>query len=216
MLTIRHFFLAITLALAAGCATLNINNDYRLNEQSGEGLVVVSLSYEGLARDDSPSWSYHRLGSKENLRVFARAVRVPLDWESPPGRLAVFALPAGRYEFYRCEFAGLSSGTNRLVWRTAKNGVVTPNNPSYAGFDTPNYTAIKAEPFIVRFEVIAGKAIYLGNLHLLWNEDERKGRVTLRDTSERDLSLLQQRFPQIERRQIVMATPHVSLKAVSP
>lgn len=211
----RFLFLTVVIFLHS-CATLNINNDYRLNEQSGDGLVVVSLSYEGLAREDSPSWSYHRLGSKENLRIFARAVRVPLDWESPPGRLAVFALPAGNYEFYRCEFAGLSPGTSHLVWRAGKNGLVTSNNPSYAGFDTPDYTAIKAEPFVVRFEVTAGKAIYLGNLHLLWNEDERKGRVTLRDTSERDLSLLQQRFPQIERRQIVMAAPPVSLKAVSP
>jgi hypothetical protein len=203
MVTIRHLFLAIFLALASGCATLNINNDYRLNEQSGEGLVVVSLSYEGLAREDSPSWSYHRLGSDENLRIFARAARVPLDWEAPPGRLAVFALPAGRYEFYRCEFAGLSSRTNRLVWRTGNNGAVTPNNPSYAGFDAPNYTAIKAEPFVVRFEVSAGKATYLGNLHLVWDENERNGRVTVRDTSERDLSLLQQRFPQVERHHLL-------------
>ncbi|HSD83761.1 MAG TPA: hypothetical protein VLG46_07885 [Anaerolineae bacterium] len=174
-----------------------------LDAQSGEGLVVMSLTYEGLAREDSPSWSYHRLGSEKNLRIFTRAARVPLDWESPPGRLAVFALPTGRYEFYRCEFAGLSPGTNRHVWRTGKNGVVTPNNPSYSGFDTPSYTAIKAEPFVIRFEVSAGKVIYIGNLHLLWNEDERKGRVTLRDSSQRDLLLLQQKFPQIERHQII-------------
>jgi hypothetical protein len=213
-LTYVIVFLMLGVSFLYSCATLNINNDYWLSEQNGEGLVVVSLSYEGLAREDSPSWSYHCLGSDENLRIYARAARVPLDWESPPGRLAVFALPAGSYEFYRCEFAGLSSRTNRLVWRTGKSGAVTPNNPDYAGFDTPSYTAIKAEPFIVRFEVSAGKAVYLGNLHLLWNEDERKGRVTVRDTSERDLSLLQQKFPQIERRQIdVAALPASSRKA---
>lgn len=187
----------LTAVLLSACATRNVDPDYRLDGDKAEGVVVVSLTYEGLDRRDSPSWSYRRLDAEGGNRIFARSLRSQLDWEAPPGRLAVFALPPGSYEFYRCEFAGLA-GQAQPTWSTGRDGVITANNPWFAGFNTPDYTARKAEAYSVKFEVAAGKAIYLGNLHLTWRGPPHTGTVSVLDRAERDLGLLRTKYPNLE------------------
>jgi len=185
----------------AACAGVNVPDNYTLDEQTREGLLVVSVSGEGLRKEEAPVWHYHRSDGAGKGEIITGYLREPLDWTDPPGRLVYIALAPGRYEFNEAGFARQVSPTT-TYWTTGAGGVATPNNPNYAGFNTAQYASLKAEPFSVPFEIVPGKATYLGNLHFVWNEAERKGSVVLLSRAERDLALLKQRLPNIQSSQI--------------
>ena len=196
----RSGLLGLVLLLAA-CASVNVNHDYTLGETSKEGLLVVSVSGEGLAKGGMPVWLYRRSDGTAKGEIITGYLREPLDWNDPPGRLAYIALAPGYYEFYEAGFARQTSPA-ATYWTTGKDGIATANNPYYAGFNTAQYASLNAEPFSVPFEVLPGQATYLGNLHFVWDEAERKGKVVRLNRAERDLALLQQRLPNLQLIQI--------------
>jgi hypothetical protein len=188
-------------AFLAACASVNVSQDYTLGQTNKEGLLVVSVSGEGLAKGETPVWHYRRDDGAGKGEIITGYLREPLDWNDPPGRLAYIALAPGRYEFYEAEFARQASPAT-TYWTTGRGGIATASNSSYAGFNTAQYASLDAEPFSVPFEVLPGQATYLGNLHFVWNEGERKGKVVLVNRAERDLALLQRRLPNIQLNQI--------------
>ena len=192
-----------TVLLLSACATPNVDKDYSLDTRPDEGLAVVSISFEGLGAEISPVWEYRRLDGDVRGKLFTSA-RNPLDWNAPPGRLAAFALPTGRYEFYRCRFVR-SSGDGGMSWHAGDSGGVTAANPWYSGLNAGTYDELTADPFAVRFEVIAGKATYLGNLHLHWRLLENRGEVQVRNEAERDIRLLRTRYPGLRSDQVTVS-----------
>lgn len=194
-------WIVISALFLTACATVNVARDFTLTEASKEGLLVVSVSGQGLATGETPVWMYRSSDGTGKGEIITGYLRQPLDWNDPPGRLAYVSLAPGRYEFYKAGFARQASPA-RSYWTIGKDGIATANNPSYAGFNTAQYASLDAEPFSVPFEIVAGKATYLGNLHFNWDETTSKGRVTLLNRAERDLALLQQRLPNIRPNQI--------------
>lgn len=200
----KFLILGVVLSLV-GCATTNVGRSYTLTDNSGEGLAVASLSYAGLGDSETPTCYFRRVGSEETRSLMLNTLPLPLDWKSPPGALVYFALPAGRYEFFRCGLTRTSASAPS--WHIGKGGVPTNADPNYAGFDSVRYpsNAIYAKPFSIPFEILSGKATYAGNLHftarIIGSE------VVLFDRSERDLSLLRQRLPQLRAEQIRIAIP---------
>ena len=194
------------MAMLSGCATFSVPSGYTLQDKNDEGLAVVSLSYEGLASNEAPTWRYRRLDGEGTAHLMNKWVWEPLDWESPPGRLACFSLPPGQYEFFESGFSRASGGGG-MTWTIGPGGVPTNSNPYYAGFNQPTYTGFNAEPFSVKFEIKPGKATYIGSLHFVWQELGRRGTVTLRDESVRDLALLRERLPRIDSAEIENVAP---------
>jgi len=189
----RLLFTATALLISA-CATLNVDRDFSLDLNRSEGLAVVSLSFEGLVPAEGPAWRYRRLDNEGDGFVLTHTTQQPLDWESPPGRLAYFALPPGHYEFYQCGFARVR-GSGSQYWTISPGGAPTNTNSWYSSFNTPTYDNYKAEPFSVKFEIRPGRATYVGNLHLVWQENRKRGEVQVHDRAERDIDLLKQRLP---------------------
>ena len=182
----------------SGCTTFNVSSHYTLNDETNEGLVVVSLSYEGLEKSVSPSCEYRDIKS-DGARlgyVTAHNLREGLDWSLPLGRLSYFALPSGRYEFFHCSFAR-QTGSGVPYWTTGPVGVATNADPLYAGFNLPTYKLFEAERFSAPFEILPGKTTYVGNLHLVWIEATQSGEVKILDRRQRDFALLHERFPNL-------------------
>lgn len=201
MINMKHQpFFTVALLLTA-CATANIDSSYTLAEKKEEGLVVLSLSHEGIQPGERTVWLYRKMAGTVKDRVLSSDLRDALDWENPEGRLVYFSLPPGYYEFYGAGF--VRAGANPTPsWHIGAGGAATANNPWYAGFDSVRYADLDSEPFSIPFEIKAGKATYLGNLHFVWDEAERKGKVVVFDRAERDLPLFQQRLPNIQPSQI--------------
>lgn len=206
------------MALLSSCATINVDRDYTLDPNRPEGLAVVSLSFEGLVPAESPTWRYRRLDDGGEGYVQTNNARMPLDWDLPPGRLAYFALSPGNYEFYQSGFARVRSGGGQY-WSIGAGGVPTNSNPWHSGFNSPTYDNFKAESFSVKFEIRPGMATYIGNLHLFWQENRKRGEVQVRDRTERDIDLLKMRVPGLlkpgdnlaqQRRPSEIMTPNVS------
>lgn len=206
MLSARLVVAVIAGGSLSACATFSVPGTYTLHDKSNEGLAVASLSFEGLGPNEAPTWSYRRLDAEGRAHLMNKWVWEPLDWDSPPGRLAYFVLSPGQYEFYESGFSRASGGGG-MTWTIGPGGVPTNSNPHYAGFNQPTYTGFNAEPFSVKFEIKPGKATYIGSLHFVWQELGRRGTVTLRDESVRDLALLRERLPRIDSAEIENVAP---------
>ncbi len=194
----RKIGVLVLLSYLSACATFSVSSFYTLKDKTTEGLAVVSLSFEGLGLQEAPVWRYRRVDGKHDGELITRWAWEPLDWVSPPGRLAYFALPPGQYEFFESGFSRITGGGG-ITWTIGPGGIPTNSNPYYAGFNQPASTRLSSEPFSVKFEIKAGTASYIGNLHFVWREAERKGIVTVHDESGRDLALLLERLPRVDR-----------------
>lgn len=189
--------LVAVVTLLTACATPNVGRDYAPDGRENEGLVVLSLSHEGIDEGERVNWHYRSLDGSVGDRLLSSNLRDPLDWRDPQGRLAFFTLPPGKYEFYRAEF--LRQSANGVpAWSIGAGGAPTNSNPYSAGFNAVRHASFSARPFSVPFEVVGGKAIYLGNLHLVWSDQAGNGKAVVMDRAARDLGLLRERLPNIE------------------
>ena len=196
----------IAVLFLAACTSFNVGNNYTLDGKTQEGLAVVSLSYEGIGSGISAKCEYRDTANAEATGyIMADTRREPADWHSPTGRLAYFSLTPGRYEFFRCGFARQTGGGGQY-WSVGPNGVPTNNNPAYSALTVPVYAGFDGEPFSARFEILPGRATYVGNLHFVWNEVQQRGRVIVTDRSDRDLALVLQRLPKLRPEQIKKVT----------
>lgn len=205
----RCAVLTLLAGLLAACATPNVPSDYHLSDNTEEGLVAVALSFEGTGYWANPMWEYRSLGGGPSGTLMTRMRGVPDNWNfESGGRLAVFALPPGRYEFYQCRFSRPSGGGG-MGWTVGGSGGVTMSNPTYSGLNAPTYDRFVANPFSVKFDVLAGKLTYVGELHLRWyytSEAKGTGEVRVSDHVGRDVPLLQSGLPKLEPGQILSGT----------
>ncbi len=180
-LSVLGILLLVTLG---GCSTIpsNVGPDYMMAAGSDKGLLVMSLTYSG------------ECGFSHFVRMRAKGKRTtmlipfedhsswtydkrecPLPKERFAGRLAVLELPVGEYEI---------DGYYSLTVRD-----------KYYPDETP--------PLIVNIQ--AGKASYLGNIHLHVG-DTIYTRVTS-EKSDRDMDLLLKQYPRVDQRMVQESAP---------
>ena len=183
--------LAVPIVILSACSTSNIDPDYRL-EGDEDGLVIVSISRSGLGQFDM---TLHLQGVDSDRLGYLefKDSSEPMAWDSPcrvglspdllgqkdcTGRLAVFEMPGGEYEFHRLRAYAVYHGSR--IW---------------------NITA----DFSAKFMVIPGRATYLGNLHFLFPDEFNSAagidtyHPLVRDMEERDIRLFEKHYPHIFR-----------------
>jgi hypothetical protein len=174
----------LALALASACATTEQAATSTRLTGNPNGLLIVSLTI-------TPSlghplhWDLHAESNPDSRlkRLVAYAGTSDEDWSRPPkshvmgGRLIVQELPPGTYRL-----------------RSWEHTVMT---------DTRRFTTYRPKfllPF--RFRVEAGRAVYIGNLHLHAEWKAQKYPLRVFDARERDLALFRQRYAGIGAEQI--------------
>lgn len=175
---LRGAIATIMLIALSACATKNIDRDYALDDASGKGVVIGSITYSGFYAGYGV---YYRKigGGPEGHFQFGQAMIMfpPLekdDIRAPGLRGDVFAaeLPAGDYEIYR--------------WQVDSGYVhVRPRNP-----------------FTVQYHIEPGKSVYLGNFHFQRRAKMLGGTVTgamltYKDEAERDLKIFAAKYPKL-------------------
>ncbi|TWC41295.1 hypothetical protein FBY03_10240 [Pseudomonas sp. SJZ079] len=181
----RTGFLIVAALLLCGCATPNIGSNYRLDETSGRGLVIGSVTYQG--RLSEYKMFYRPMPTGKAAFFKAGQGQVPpfphndFATAGATGELFSAELPAGRYEFFG--------------WGIHSGGAGTQST----------------EPFSIEFVVTPGRPIYLGNFHFA---QERSLGLTVtgatvyhRLQTERDLARFKNSYPQLAEHQIEVLTP---------
>jgi len=166
--------LALGSVLLSGCAK-EVGGDYALDEGKNTGVMVASLTRSGLGAGFNLFVRLRGVGHRYDSRVAVTDAFVSSDWGCPfalriaeheaCGRLAVVELQAGEYEFYAWEG---SSGNTRIK---------------------------SQQPFSKRFRITAGKAVYIGNMHLAVESYSYGVRVS--DMRDRDLPLFHSKNPKV-------------------
>jgi len=200
MKTLNRIKLSMAILLSVlvlQCGAKNVGKDYSLDDSQAKGLLVVSLTRSG-ALGPKVNAYFRDVNNQRGFHLDV-APSFGLDWKGPPidevrkyreipkdnprGRLAVLELPEGEYEFYQW----MGHFSNRRFW-TTKN-------------------------FDKRFKVIAGKAVYIGNINAHF---EQTGSVLvpfrfpfellteITDECDRDLKLFHQRCPKITPDQVMV------------
>lgn len=170
-------------------ACQNVPTYNYLDATKGKGFVVISVTVSGEPID---TLSVYWRGVDNNYKGSIAGTNIFLkdDWNESNswdritednfhGRLAVIELPQGEYEFYA----------------------------HVAQLDFKEVSKIDTEDneYSKRFEVIAGKAVYVGNMHFSFEKKHKGGfafwgylwKMEIDDMQERDLTLFYQRNPKI-------------------
>jgi len=198
--------------LLGGCAMplalpmkSSLYKDYSLDDKKEMGIVIVSLTRSGYGGYRM----YLMFRALENEfkgatgNVYLKQQFKSLDWECPKylfkpkdipeenpcGRLAVFELPQGEYEFY--SWRGSMASGKYTEWIEAPGG----------GFSK-------------KFSVIAGKGVYIGNMHIslrykmlegrLFPYRDYRYRLETSDMRERDLLLFYSKHPLVTPDKVVI------------
>ena len=161
----------------SGCMVKNVAEDYSLDDTKGKGVAVVSLTRSGVADITAMSVNLRGVDNNHRAIVPVTAAGASSDYwkcpwfggipeDEPCGHLAILELPQGEYEFHSWQAGGLM-------------GKTTPTRE-----------------FSIRFKVIPGKAVYLGNIHFSFPFGFRCTR-RITDMRGRDLHLLYLKNPNI-------------------
>lgn len=166
--------LAVFLPLLAACVTVATSRNYRVERESGRGLVVLSLTQPS----GTIKWMYRNLKSGKGIKglneEFISTKGLPkhqlIRYEDGT-ILYPFELAAGDYEFYR--------------WTT----------PEFGRY------AETVDDFSVKFHVVAGQVTYIGNLELRLLP-RNKFTLIVTDMDDRDVSELTKVYKAISREQV--------------
>ncbi len=178
----RGLLLAATLLVLTGCATRDIPPSYQLSPNSGRGVVLVSLTYNG-AETGPMNYLVRHLGTNAVTSIpvahpdAQKAYRLPSGkWTPPSGSVADTSLSG------RVAAVELAAGEYRVDgWRMTLG----------------NRTLSSTKPLEETFKVTAGQVVYIGNIHTLFRGNNRY--VTMRlDERQRDLALAAQHFPVVK------------------
>lgn len=207
------------LMFVGGCALNNASSGYRLDERSNEGLLVFSVSYQGLENGGNSSWRFRSLAADKTYDIITHSrFEFAPDWSDPPGRLVVLTLPSGDYEFYRVS-PHISGSGQGMSWTIGAGGVAQPVPGSIPDEEIVerNKSCLRElglKPLTIPFHVVAGRATYIGNLHLVgptWTYDKPRSFrlscwVERKDQSNRDLALFRSRYPNVAPENILRRT----------
>jgi hypothetical protein len=189
----------VGIILFCGCGTTNVGSGYSLTPDSDSGLAVASLTLSGVSADYTLTTFLRGVDSDFDQSVPVLDASTSQDWDCPffrvptpgypCGRLAVIELSPGEYEFYswRAKATSRSAGTT---------------------------TVIQPPDFSRKFTVLAGKAVYLGNIHMSPKgpgpnkkspAQDNDDLIWILDTRERDLALLFDKYPKLSPDDVVVS-----------
>lgn len=180
----KLFSLILLLLVLTGCAsTKTIKGSYSLNRESGNGVLISSVSYRGSY--SGYSVYYHGVDNQIRGKIqFGEGVALlPIppkgDFSHLARRGEVFAveLPAGKYKIWRW---GVHSG----------------------------YAHIKpVNPISIEFQIEPGKATYLGNFDFVQTASMGLTvtgvEVNYRDQSKIDLDIVSKKYPALDAKNII-------------
>lgn len=173
----KFLLLAALVCLLGACATPNIGKDYVLDEKSGKGVVVGSITYAGGYSGYRVSYRQMPNGPRGFFETGKGVVLIPYfpkgDFEDQElkGNLFVAELPPGEYEMF--------------TW-TISSGPAT---------------VTASVPFSVSFRVEPGKAVYLGNFEFTQTASfgltVTGAALTYRESAERDMAVFRRKYPRL-------------------
>ena len=190
--SVRTAFFAGLVACVAGCATQAPRN-IDLAARPGEGVVVFAVSHD-VSGGRGSTFSVHldKEGPDALTHIYPSVetkatIRMGSDFDDDFGRIAVVNLPAGRHELSTWSF---SNGTGLFI-------------------------SPKVTPPPLPFEVKAGSVIYLGDIHgllgvgrnLIGMKSAGDVEPEVRDRHERDLAVLDAKYPQFRGKAVVQLLP---------
>ena len=165
---------AISLIFLASCThTAKLPENYVIDTKSPNGVVIVSLTFEGGLQFQAFTLEYRQVGSGETGQMHSASMLAAPDIETDGRRGWLFPreLPPGEYEFYK--------------WR----GMV--GNMSYWS----------PREFSNRFKISPGRATYIGNLNVRTSTGKLY-QVQVRDERERDMAAFTARYRAVKGEQI--------------
>lgn len=171
--------------LLVACGSLQISQNYSLN--NSEGLVFFSMTQSGVLSsqyqlhfvNDKTKEKYvvsFRQGDHNDIGFRKNDQSSSRRFDDVVGKLAVLRLPEGVYSLRK--------------WSTVENKKTGKNSLKYS----PNK----------KFRVMNAHSLYLGNLHLL-NTDKQSS-LLIMDNRIRDLRLLYQRYPQVDKNKLLITS----------
>ena len=116
---------AALLASTSACVHFNVGRSYSLSPESGDGLVVLSLTDE--TQQSNYYLSYRGFGGRDWGEVSLWTIQNPVDWAVPRGRLIVLKLRAGDYAFNQIYSLSFASDHFRILFH------VKPGRVTYLG-----------------------------------------------------------------------------------
>ncbi|QLC73831.1 hypothetical protein LPB260_24285 [Pseudomonas sp. LPB0260] len=181
----RVSVLVFCVLLLCGCVTTNVSKNYSLKENSGTGLVVGSITYDGSY--SGYAVSYRRAPSEASGR-----------FQSGQSNVVIPYFPAGEFETM-----GINGNLIAAELPAGDYVIDAWSVGSGAAFVRPT------RPFSILFSVIPGKATYIGNFH--FTQLSRMGltvtgaKVDFSDKRERDSDVLKKHYPNLSTVSIVSA-----------
>lgn len=178
----RSIEIVVLFMLISGCATRNIDEQYRPTSTNGNGIVIGSITYQGnyaeyqvvyRRRPDGPPAFVHH---GESAKLIPYIPKGDFENNEPKGSLYAIELPEGDYEIYN--------------WHV------------FCGA----YRIAPLQEFSLPFHVQAGKVTYVGNTHFLETSKRFLAvtgvSVTQSDESARDLAVFMRKYPNFSKAQI--------------
>ncbi|WP_163994769.1 hypothetical protein [Pyxidicoccus caerfyrddinensis] len=181
---LRLFGVALCVLIGAGCgstraSTINdVAGDYRLSENPKMGLIIVSTRFSTDCKNgENPSAN---LGFMDSHAMYSGVSEIPLN---DPAIEQAFQAPPGHFSV-----KSLFEGTYRLRHLEVKNG------PSL-------YRETRTT-----FDVVAGKAVYLGEIHVRLTHCDATPSVTtsVSDQWARDSKLFEQKMKNVRADEVIM------------
>lgn len=180
----KFFFVLVSVGLLNACSGLQTAQDYLLN--SSEGLTFFSMTESGnlsssyqitLINELTKRPLVINLRNTDQLDIGQRSASMQKirAYDNPRGKLVVLRLPEGVYRFDKW-----SSGNNKL------------------GKHSLDYSPGK------KFRVMNGRALYLGNIHLVGSTTINS--LFIRDNRIRDFQLFSKRYPRVENSKILVSS----------
>lgn len=215
--------IAVCVSGISGCGGgMNVARDYSLRNEANTGLIVLSVTFETFSFNKNnqhqypdnfnarAEFVYRPIGSNEQKYIDAYTFASfresyhhsdrDLNIEGINGQLFAIELPAGDYEFIRSSVHGAVRASDELV----------PHD------------------FSVPFVVKAGKATYLGDMSCsvvanfyssigslpVARWEVRSVTINVKDSYDRDIEFLTNRFLNIRRTQIVKSLISTPVKSI--
>jgi len=180
----KFFFVLFVIGLLNACSGLQTAQDYLLNDN--EGLAFFSMTESGnlsssyqltFLNESTQRPVVINLRSTDQLDIGYQSTNnlAVRAYDNPRGKLVVLRLPEGVYRFDKW-----SSGKSKLGKHSLD---LLPGK---------------------KFRVMNGRALYLGNIHLV--SSNKLNSLFIRDNRIRDFQLFSKRYPRVENSKILVSS----------
>ena len=94
---IYSFYIFLVFLSLTGCAKINVQTDYQLQQDKQVGLLVMSVTHNTRA----VTLHYENMDNHADDVIMTSTIHDKIDFTQPKGRLVVSELPVGKYHIYQ-------------------------------------------------------------------------------------------------------------------